>query len=74
MTFTVSATIKYLDGPLEGLTLADGFRTTYATRSAAFGCYRWLERVRLDADFIRATGTGNRYIVLSPARVDEVLR
>jgi hypothetical protein len=70
--YRVHVDICYLDGALSGLTIADGFDVDEPTRSDAFRVYRWLERVKLDDDFIRATGTGHRYKLVGCVHVDEV--
>ena len=67
----ISADIEYLDGTLAGMVIPDGWSATYPKQSM-FRITRWLERVRRQDDFIRATGTGNRYKVRGNIRVQDL--
>lgn len=71
-TFTVTADIRYLDGTLAGMVIPSGYRVTYTDRNGVFRATRWIERVRRDGDFVRATGTGNRYVFASVPSVSEI--
>jgi hypothetical protein len=62
--FAVSATIRYLDGTLAGLTIPAGFRITTPDHASALRTFAWLGRVRRARDFVRATGTGSRYEIV----------
>lgn len=70
--FQVSADIRYLDGALAGLTIPAGFRVTVGSIAEAVRTTRWLEGVRADGDFVRASGTGNRYEVVGGVRADVI--
>lgn len=59
----VQADKHYLDGTLAGMTIPSGFTCTYPTMREAIRVVRWLRKVERDGDFIRATGTGERYRV-----------
>jgi hypothetical protein len=63
MTYRVTADIAYLDGPLAGQHISDGHDVTQPTKVAAMRVVRWLQRVRREHDFIRASMTGHRYYV-----------
>jgi hypothetical protein len=70
--FQVSASIRYLDGSLAGLTIPSGFRITTPDRSRAYSMSQWLSRVQRERDFIRAAVTGSRYEVVGDVAVVEL--
>ena len=57
----VKADIEYMDGALKGVYLPFGYSVGYPNRDSAMRVCRWIERVMRENDFVRATGTGNRY-------------
>jgi len=69
--YRVTADITYIDGALAGLTITDGYAVPYPTIEAASRCSRWLSKVLATRDFIRATGTGHRYMVTGNVHVAE---
>jgi len=70
--YLVQADIKYLDGALEGLEIPAGFRVTYLNNMRAYSVAAWLKKVHKANDFIRATGTGNRYQVTGNVSVTRI--
>ena len=59
--YTVVADIKYLDGSLTGLVIPAGHSTRHANKTSAMRVVRWIAKTYDSNDFVRATGTGNRY-------------
>jgi len=68
----VEADIRYLDGNLSDIEIPSGFHITVPDYSSAAGFVKWIEHTRKDNDFVRALGTGDRYIFTSPARSFEL--
>lgn len=71
MAFKVSADIHYLDGTLAGVDIPAGHFVTFSERGPAEKYARFLQKVRLAGDFIRAAVTGNRYNVTSEPTIEE---
>lgn len=67
--FQVSADIRYLDGTLAGLLIPAGYRLTVPSARRATQIASWLSGVRSRGDFVRATGSGNRYEVVGAVTV-----
>lgn len=65
----ISADILYLDGPLAGTVIPDGYQVGVAALHQAPRYTTWMERVRSSGDFVRAAVTGHRYQLVSPPRV-----
>lgn len=70
--FRVSADIRYMDGTLAGLEIPAGFSCTYQNNMKAYSVAAWLKRVHKAGDFIRATGTGNKYTVTGNVTVERI--
>lgn len=70
--FRVTADIRYLDGALADLEIPAGFACSYPTRQSAVRASQWLQTVQRTNDFIRATGTGHRYVVTGGVTVDRI--
>ena len=68
MIYRITADIRYLDGNLAGMTISAGYHITTESRGEADRTQAWLNKVRSEGDFIRAAGTGCRYIVESVHR------
>lgn len=67
----LSADIEYLDGTLAGMTIPDGWHAVYPDGAEVIRAYRWADRTYRAGDFVRATGTGNRYRFTSAPRWDD---
>jgi len=67
----VTADIRYLDGVLAGLEIPDGYSVAYMSVYDATKTAKWIESVRAKEDFVRATGTGNRYVFTSRPTITE---
>lgn len=56
----IAVDVEYLDGTLAGLTIPAGYAVT-VPESSVPRIMRWIAKVTRENDFVRATGTGNRY-------------
>ena len=65
MTYLIQADIEYLDGALAGIVIPAGYSVTVPDLRHAVRVSSHIQRVYFEKDFIRATGTGNRYRVVS---------
>lgn len=61
MITQIRSDIEYLDGPLAGLRIVDGFNVTCGDRAEADRTVAWVHKVRATDDFVRAIGTGHCY-------------
>lgn len=64
MTYLVTADIRFQDGALAGLLIPAGYSVTVPDERHAIRIASWLTRVHDELDFVRATGTGNKYEVV----------
>lgn len=63
--FVVTADIRYLDGTLKGMEIPSGFRVTVPSLAHAIRTAKYIETTRRNNDFVRAIGTGSRYVYTS---------
>ena len=61
MTYQISSAIRYLDGPLAGLEIPDGYSLRVGSIRRAVYIANWINKTRASKDFVRAAVTGNRY-------------
>ena len=71
--FVVSADITYLDGSLKGLTIPAGYKVSYPCERLAVKLAGWIDKVRRENDFVRAVGSGWRYVFASKPQVLRIL-
>lgn len=70
--FYVTADIEYLDGNLAGCVIPSGQRTMFPNRSSAMRQWNWLATTFHNKDFIRAAVTGDRYVMRSFPKLEEL--